>query len=304
MGDAKRKRKAPCRCGSGKPAGICCLGENGWHKRPEVISLRATGETGAHAGCYLRDTGACCPKISSEHLLSEGVLKVLAESQVEISGTPWQKGQKKVLGFAALTSNILCRAHNSALSPLDTAGARFFSAIQSCGTTVEGLSLNFLVSGHDIERWLLRTVAALAVSKNFAIDGAQLDNGLINRLRLSEFLENPAAWKPPLGMYYMQGVGYRFWQKRNIEIAPLLVRGSNDIVGMSIDIQGMQIGVLAADHDIAGTGFDRAIYRPQRLIFKMGNLTNTIQLSWEDTLSHMDITLTWTNGAEGHTSVS
>jgi hypothetical protein len=60
---------------------------------------------------------------------------------------------------------------------------------------------------------LLRTVAALAVSKNFAIDGAQLDNGIINRLRLSEFLENPAAWKPPLGMYYMQGVGYRFWQK-------------------------------------------------------------------------------------------
>lgn len=187
---------------------------------------------------------------------------------------PWQKGQKKVLGFAALTSNILCRARNSALSPLDTAGARFFSAIQSCGTTVEGLSLNFLVSGHDIERWLLRTVAALAVSKNFAIDGAQLDNGIINRLRLSEFLENPAAWKPPLGMYYMQGVGYRFWQKRNIEIAPLLVRGSNDIVGVSIDIQGMQIGVLAADHD--GTGFDRAIYRPQRLIFEMGNLTNTI----------------------------
>jgi hypothetical protein len=43
---------------------------------------------------------------------------------------------------------------------------------------------------------------------------------------------------------------------------PLLVRGSNDIVGMSIDIQGMKIGVLAAEHDIGGTGFDRAVYRP------------------------------------------
>jgi hypothetical protein len=288
------RRKAPCRCGSGKPAGTCCLGEEGWHKRPEVISLRTTGETGAHSGCYLRDTRACCSKISGEHLLSEAVLKVLAENRVEISGLPWQEGEKKVFGFGALTSNILCRAHNSALSPLDTAGSRFFSAIQSCGTTVDGSSLNFLVSGHDIERWLLRTVAALAVSKNFGIDGAQLDAGIINRLQLSEFLENPAAWKRPLGIYYMQGVGYRFWQKPTIELQPLLVRGSGDIVGMSIDIQGMQIGVLAAEHDIVGTGFDRAIYRPRSLIFKMGNLTNAIQLSWEDTLPHMDITLTWT----------
>ena len=142
-----------------------------------------------HSGCYLRDTNACSSKISGEHLLSEGVLKVLAEKQVEITGLPWLKGEKKILGFAALTSNILCRAHNSALSPIDAIGARFFSAIQSCGTTTEGLNLAFLFSGHDIERWLLRTVAALAVSKNFAIDCAQLDDTLGRRLRLSELLE-------------------------------------------------------------------------------------------------------------------
>ena len=61
-----------------------------------------------------------------------------------------------------------------------------------------------------------------------------------------------------------------------------------------MDIQGMKIGVLAAEHDIAGTGFDRAIYRPSSLIFKMGRLTHTIHISWDDTLSHLDITLTWT----------
>lgn len=293
MGQAKRKRKAPCRCGSNRPAGECCLGDDGWFKRSERVSLRDTGQSESHPGCYLRDTCACSSKLSGEHLISEGVLEVLAEKQVEISGLPWLKGEKKILGFPALTSNILCRAHNSALSPIDAIGARFFSAIQNCGTTIDGSNLAFLFSGHDIERWLLRTVAALAVSKNFSIDGAQLDNTLVGRLRLSELLENPAAWKRPLGLYYMQGVGYRFWQKRNIEIAPLLVRGSNDIVGMSIDIQGMQIGVLAAEHDIAGTGFDRAIYRPKSLVFKMAHLTHTIQMCWDDTLPHMDITLTW-----------
>jgi hypothetical protein len=102
----------------------------------------------------------------------------------------------------------------------------------------------------------------LGVSKNFSIDGAQPDDRLVSRLKLTELLEDPAAWKRPLGLYYMDGVNYRFWQRRNIEMMPLLVRGSNDIVGMSIDIQGMKIGVLAAEHDIGGTGFDRAVYRP------------------------------------------
>jgi hypothetical protein len=262
MGEAKRKRKAPCRCGSGRPAGKCCLGKEGWHKQPEIISLRDTGEFGIHPDCYLRETAACNSKLTGEHLISEGVLKVLAEKQVEVSGFPWLKGEKKILGFAALTGKVLCRAHNSALSPIDDIGARFFSAIQQCGTTTEGLNLSFLFSGHDVERWLLRTVAALGVSKNFSIDGAQPDDRLVSRLKLTELLEDPAAWKRPLGLYYMDGVNYRFWQRRNIEMMPLLVRGSNDIVGMSIDIQGMKIGVLAAEHDIGGTGFDRAVYRP------------------------------------------
>ncbi len=71
--------------------------------------------SGRHDGCYLRATEACCTKISGEHLISETVLDVLAEKQVEVSGLPWLKGETKKLGFAALTSKCLCRTHNSAL---------------------------------------------------------------------------------------------------------------------------------------------------------------------------------------------
>ncbi len=71
----------------------------------------------------------------------------------------------------------------------------------------------------------------------------------------------------PLGLYYMDGVGYRFWQKRNIEIMPLLVRGENDIVGMSIDTQGMKIGILAAEHEIAGLKGDRRAGNARILFF-------------------------------------
>jgi hypothetical protein len=80
-------------------------------------------------------TGGCDTKISGEHLMSEGVLKILAEKQVELSGMPWLKGQKKMLVFAALTANCLCTRHNSLLSPIDVVGAKLFEAIQKCGTT-------------------------------------------------------------------------------------------------------------------------------------------------------------------------
>jgi hypothetical protein len=293
MGEAKRKRLSGCRCGSGRPANACCLTSGVWYKRPEIVRLHNTGMQGSNPSCYLRTTSACCTKVSGEHLISETVLSVLAEKRVELSGLPWLGGQKKILGFKALTANCLCKTHNSALSPIDTVGGRFFAAIQSCGTSLTGPPHNFLFSGHDVERWMLRTIAALGASKNFAIDGAQIDSAFVERLRLAELLEDPMRWRSPLGMYLMHGVGYQFAWRENLQLSPIVRRGSDEIVGVIVDIQGFQIGVLADDHDIRGTGLDRAVYRPCSLAFKMGHLTHTIQICWDDALPHMDVTITW-----------
>src|ERR1700730_4980166 len=144
MGEAKRKRMLRCPCGSGKPAYTCCMTAQGWYKRPAAVRLHDTGMSGSHDACYLRATQGCCTKISGEHLISETVLSVVAEKQIEISGLPWLKGKKKILGFGALTSGCLCKTHNSALSPIVTAGGHFFDAIQKCGTGDSGPSHNFL----------------------------------------------------------------------------------------------------------------------------------------------------------------
>lgn len=111
MGEAKRKRRAPCKCGSGKPAATCCLSANGWRKAPTIVALKNTGDTGKHDRCYLRETNACSTKISAEHPISKGVLRVLAEKEVQVEGLPWLNGEKKVLRFGNLTTNCLCKAH-------------------------------------------------------------------------------------------------------------------------------------------------------------------------------------------------
>jgi hypothetical protein len=293
MGEAKRRKALLCICGSGRQAGQCCWMAHGYHKKPETVNLRNTGLIGRHNRCYMAGTGACDTKISGEHLISESVLKVLADKQVELSGLPWLKRQKKMLGFAALTTNCLCARHNSLLSPIDTVGAKLFEAIQKSGTTDSGAGLLFLLSGHDVERWMLRSLAIFGVSGNFSIDGAVIDPDFVNRLRIVELLEDVKQWRKPLGFYLMRGLGHRFWRRDNIQIAPVVKTGGDEIVGITLNLQGLEFALLATDHDVADTGLDKALYRPAAFDFKIGAATHRIQLSWEDGLPHENVTITW-----------
>ena len=125
-----------------------------------------------------------------------------------------------MLGFGALTANCLCTRHDNLLSPIDTVGAKLFEAIQKCGTTDTGRRRLFLLSGHDVERWMLRSLAIFGVSSNFAIDGAVIDPNFVDRLRIVELLEDVTKWKKPLGFYLTRGLGHQFWRRDNIKIAP------------------------------------------------------------------------------------
>jgi hypothetical protein len=293
MGEAKRKRLAPCRCETGKPAGECCLTPGGWHKPPSTLNLRNSGATGSHPSCYLRETNACDTKITREHLVSESVLEVLAEKEVAVTGLPWLNGQQKILPFDALVSKCLCGAHNSRLASIDAAGARFFAAFQTCCTTETPPGQHFIISGHDLERWLLKTVAALAVSENFAIDGARMENALDGATNVLRLYEDVTAWLPPLGLYAMQGIGHQFTRKDEFQLAPIIREGNDQLAGILTDIQGFHIGLLATDHSIKGTGMDKAIYRPGKLVFDLGRVTHSIQLCWEDALDHITIMIAW-----------
>jgi hypothetical protein len=241
----------------------------------------------------LSATNTCDDTLSREHLISESVLKVLADKQVQVSGLPWLNGQSKVLSFPSLVSRCLCTRHNSVLSPIDTAGANLFRAIQTCGTTVSGRRQQFLLSGHDVERWMLRTLAALGTSGNFAIDGAVIDPSFVDRLRIVELLEKPAFWKEPLGVYLLRGPRHQFKQREDVQLAPIIEKNGAGIVGITLNIQGLEFALLASEHDVRGTGLDKAIYRPDALEFNMAGLRHRIQLSWEDATPHQDVLITW-----------
>jgi hypothetical protein len=47
MGEAKRKRKQPCICGSTRPAEQCCWYEGQWKKVPSQVEIVSTGFNGS-----------------------------------------------------------------------------------------------------------------------------------------------------------------------------------------------------------------------------------------------------------------
>jgi len=119
--------------------------------------------------CYIKELGSCHGSISGEHLFSHSIMLLLkGDGDFSISGVPWlAKGETNIISPTTLTSNCLCQKHNSALSPLDDAALYFFTAIKS-RLDREAQLARYIVSGHDIERWSVKTAKALATSKNLA----------------------------------------------------------------------------------------------------------------------------------------
>ena len=295
MGEAKRKREQPCWCGSKTPAVQCCWSGHEWLKRPASISLGATGKSGSHSRCYLNKLQTCSDKISGEHLISATILEAISSAGIRVDGFPWQApGTVKTVGRDALTSNCLCTAHNSALSDLDAAAGFFFRALQICTTQEEGPSRSFLCSGHDIERWMLKPLAALAESRNLAKDGARLPGHFDPTVSLSQLLCEPALWQVPLGLYFTQKLGHDVRIENSIALAPLTPTDSSELVGIVARFQGIEVAMFAIEAKL--TDEFRRAYRPGLLRFKLRAATHQLVLSWQDTHVHGDIEYTLWQG--------
>jgi hypothetical protein len=91
---------------------------------------------------------------------------------ITASGKPWGDTPKKI-GIANITAKILCERHNSALSPVDAAGA---SAFQTLTRSIELVHARrfvggpwmlqwFGINGPLLERWFLKT----AINVSFVV---------------------------------------------------------------------------------------------------------------------------------------
>jgi hypothetical protein len=285
MGEAKRKREAianaPCRCGSQKSAAYCCYTGGIWHKRPARLGIRSLSQRGAVPKCYMNELGSCDGGISREHLISESVIRVLkADGDFSIAGLPWlDNGEAKIVGTNALTANCLCARHNSALSPLDAAAQKFFAALKSC-LDREAESLHYLISGHDLERWLLKTVKALAVSKNLGRGRQSLSGAFASDVQVLDMLDEPGAWPNGAGLYCVMKAGALTQNHNRIQLAPY-TNTQDELSGLGISLMGLDFVLMLESPDLAASSsLHGAKFRPRQIVIAFEHSVNRISISW------------------------
>jgi len=242
----------------------------------------------------------CSPDISREHYVSHGLLKLLSiEGKVTIDGFPWQNaGAVGRFPPATLTGKILCGRHNLALSALDAVASRLFERIdrfhrELVDSTTRHQTRFFLFNGHDIERWMLKTLCGAVVSGN-----AEIRTGESN-------------WKPPLEWFeilfgedpFPPGCGLYFYSE--ITDKPYIERGfkftsfSNKMSGVygariSLNDERFVLGMSAPPEDLSETFIRDHAYRPQRLWFVSDSCEKVvIHFDWDDGLPHRGATIVY-----------
>jgi hypothetical protein len=237
----------------------------------------------------MKELGSCDGSISGEHLFSHSIMRLLkADGGFSISGVPWLgEGETKFIPPRTLTANCLCQKHNSALSPLDAAALYFFTALKSC-LDGEAQSARYIVSGHDIERWLLKTVKALAVSKNLANGKEPLSGAFARDVQVLNMLDDPTKWPDGAGLYCVMTTGEVMKNHNRFQLQPY-TNQSGEISGVAVSILGIIFVLMIETPDLAmTTQLKDKKYRPSQISVTYPASTNDIAISWADSRPHND----------------
>jgi len=127
-------------------------------------------------GCYARASNDCDEQLTREHFITDDVLGAISADGkvVVVEGAAWQDKteRRKTIGRASLSRKMLCRRHNTALSPLDKMAAEFFryfledhlDIFKYLGNDDRGsFPRSFTMdSGPYIELWMLKVIWALS----------------------------------------------------------------------------------------------------------------------------------------------
>ena len=235
----------------------------------------------------MNELGSCKDGISGEHLISESIMRLLAgDGEFKISGLPWLPlGEFKSIGFKSLTANCLCVKHNSCLHSLDDAALAFFTALKSC-MDKDAKQLRFIVSGHDIERWLLKTIKVMATSGNLSQGQVKLSGEFASDVRVIEMLDNPHQWSPGTGLYCVMNAGDLTQNHNLFKLAPL-TNQQGEISGLWTNMMGLSfVLVLEPWALLQIPQLAKAVYRPGQIIVTTPNSANWIVLSWDDGFEH------------------
>lgn len=142
----------------------------------------------------------------------------------------------------------------------------------------------FLLSGHDLERWLLKTMKAMAEAKSLSRDRQRLSGAFASGVALIDMLADPTAWPPGAGLYCFMRPGDVTTAGPEFQMQPY-TNLDGSIVGAAVNILGIYFTVMFEPPDEERHPvFRSARYRPSERSISFPSRRHRIILSLEDAL--------------------
>ena len=163
--------------------------------------------------CWASSLGGCARKVSREHLVTESFW---TGDKVTVVGFPWCKTVPKEVGPAAIVSKVLCRSHNSLLSPVDQGGLDAFLCFRAVEELIhrrsqlppqQWMRVGFTVDGPLLERWFIKTTINLLLVGRTPIRWALTDGGNEPAPLLVRAAYGQESLVKPAGLYVCASIG-------------------------------------------------------------------------------------------------
>lgn len=261
---------------------------------------RATRPQTHGSDCWAASLGGCVDKMSREHLVSQSMWSDL----VDVHGLPWCKDAPKRIGIASLTQKMLCRSHNSDLSPVDTAGTTAFGAFGETADLAYRRSKQrpyprwkrrmFRVDGPLLERWFLKTTINLVIAQDsqlrWALTGERVRE-VPSELVKAAF--GVSMLSKPMGLYSVSTPGERITVRETMEFSPL-IHENTGLVGGLFTFRGHRFLIYFSTNPLPqpltlpGSGMPEwkhgtATYRLPHHQWKIGaHISHRIDYGWPD----------------------
>jgi hypothetical protein len=246
-----------------------------------------------HPDCYARSLGGCSTKISLEHYVSEGILKLIDQrfgvQSETVDGTnlvSLKPCVKKKLTIGRLTAPILCETHNSRLAPFDTEGLAMFAAMDKMneyGLNPQLPAPTARIDGDRFERWMLKTLCGCLYSGNIRLPEGVSNKGICPSAELLDILFNGASFPDRLGLHYIYGDPGELIEADPmiLKYGPLLETEGDVVTGLQVWFFGFRF-ILLTERLRPGvfTVFDQGDHRPAGL--DLAGTNACIQFDWKN----------------------
>jgi hypothetical protein len=248
--------------------------------------------------CYASILGGCSGGITGEHYISRSVLELISHNDAApgiavVSGHRWKN---KALPIASMVANILCRTHNEALSPLDSAAKSLLEGIQHIHSGAKSHAIvTISLNGDFFERWLLKVLCGFMASGNsFSKEGQSVPQQPSREFVRFLFGDDPLP--AGFGFYFLsEGPPPVAPHTHNFGFAALSRNGEH--TGFLMSVANVQFLLAMKNPGSTPDGLLRgSFYRPR--FIKFANSLNgnacQINLHWSRPGSDLGITLRFT----------